>query len=128
MKAWNETRERYMLVKRRQNLGETGRGSFQKEERLDEFLGNKGAFYNVNESDNNDESYNENNGQEQLPEGFANSCYKIAKPVLLQKLINMFPSASTRSTIAECSYLLKMQAAVLEIDFDICEVIIGIAS
>ena len=121
MKAWNETRERYMLVKRRQNLGETGRGSFQKEERLD-------AFYNVNESDNNDESYNENNGQEELPEGFANSCYKIAKPVLLQKLINMFPSASTRSTIAECSYLLKMQATVLEIDFDICEVIIGIAS
>ena len=84
MKAWNETRERYILVKRRQNLGETGRGSFQKEERLDEFLGNKGAFYNVNESDNNDESYNENNGQEQLPEGFASSCYKIAKPVLLQ--------------------------------------------
>ena len=34
--------------------------------------------------------YNENNEKQQLPEGFANSCYKIASPILLQKLINDF--------------------------------------
>ena len=55
-----------------------------------EFLDNKGAFCNGNESDNNYESYNENNEQQQLPEGFANSCYKIVSPILLQKLINDF--------------------------------------
>ena len=33
---------------------------------------------------------NENNEQQQLPEGFANSCYKIVSPILLQKLINDF--------------------------------------
>ena len=53
-------------------------------ERLEEFLDSKGAFYNGNESDNDDESYNENNEQHQLPEGFANSCYKIVSPILLQ--------------------------------------------
>ena len=37
-----------------------------------------------NESDKDDESYNENNEQQQLPERFANSCYKIASPILLQ--------------------------------------------
>ena len=57
---------------------------------LEEFLDCKGAFYNGNESDNNDESYNENNEQQQLPKGFANSCYKIVSPILLQKLINDF--------------------------------------
>ena len=31
---------------------------------------------------------NENNEQQHLPEGFANSCYKIVSPILLQKLIN----------------------------------------
>ena len=31
---------------------------------------------------------NENNEQQQLPEGFANSSYKIVSPILLQKLIN----------------------------------------
>ena len=41
-----------------------------------------------NESDNDGKSYNENNEQQQLPEGFANSCYKIVSPILLQKLIN----------------------------------------
>ena len=39
---------------------------------------------------NDDENYNENNGQQQLPEGFANSCYRIVTPILLQKLINDF--------------------------------------
>ena len=31
-KAWNKTREKYMPVKRRQNLAETDRGSHYKEE------------------------------------------------------------------------------------------------
>ena len=35
-------------------------------------------------------SYNENNEQQQLSECFANSCYKIVSPILLQKLINDF--------------------------------------
>ena len=83
------TRQEYMPVKRRQNLAKTGKGSFYKEEWL-EFLDSKGAFYNGNESNNDDESYNENNEQQQLPEGFANSCYKRISPILLQKLINEF--------------------------------------
>ena len=58
-----------MPVKRRQNLAEKDRGSYYKEEWLEEFLDSKGAFCNGNESDNNDESYNENNEQQQLPEG-----------------------------------------------------------
>ena len=33
---------------------------------------------------------NENDKQQQLAEGFANSCYKIISPILLQKLINDF--------------------------------------
>ena len=32
----------------------------------------------------------ENNEQQQLSEGFANSCYKIVSPILLEKLINDF--------------------------------------
>ena len=79
-KACNKTREKHMLVKRRQNLPETGRGSYCKEEWLEEFLGSKGAFYNGNESDNDDESYIENNEYQQLPKGFANSFYKIVSP------------------------------------------------
>ena len=55
-KAWNKTREKYMPVKRRQNLAETDRGSYYKEEWLEEFLDSKGAFCNGNESDNNNES------------------------------------------------------------------------
>ena len=43
--------------------GTTDRGSCYKEEGLEESLDSKGAFYNVNESDNDDESYNENNEQ-----------------------------------------------------------------
>ena len=33
----------------------------------------------------------ENNEQQQLFEGFANSCWKIVSPILLQELINDFP-------------------------------------
>ena len=43
-KAWNKTREKYMPVKRRQNLAETDRGSYYKEEWLEKFLDSKGAF------------------------------------------------------------------------------------
>ena len=56
-KAWNKTRVKYMPVKRRQNLAETDKGSYYKEEWLEEFLDSKGAFYNGNESDNNNESF-----------------------------------------------------------------------
>ena len=69
-KAWNMVKEKYMPVKRRQNLAETGRGSYFQEERLKEFLDSKGAFYNGNKSES-DEGYNENNEQPQLREGFA---------------------------------------------------------
>ena len=60
-KAWNETRVKYMPVKRRQNLAEIDKGSYYKQEQLEEFLDSKGAFCNGNEIDDNDESYNENN-------------------------------------------------------------------
>ena len=55
----------------------------------------------------------ENNEQQQLSEGFFNSCYKIVSPVLPQKIINDFAISK------HCSgtlYLLKMQlvATVLE--------------
>ena len=56
-KAWNKTRVKYMPVKRRQNLAETGKGSYYKEEWLEELLDSKGAFYNGNDSDNNNESF-----------------------------------------------------------------------
>ena len=45
-----------MPPKRRQNLAETDKGSYYKEEYLEQFLDSKGAFYNSNESDNNNES------------------------------------------------------------------------
>ena len=48
-KAWNKTREKY-IIKRRQNLAETDRGSYYKEEWLEEFLDSKGAFCNGNEN------------------------------------------------------------------------------
>ena len=48
------------------------RGSYYKEEWLEDFLDSKGAIYNGNESDNDVESYNESNEQHQLPEGFVN--------------------------------------------------------
>ena len=45
-----------MPAKRRQKLAETDRGSYYQEEWLEEFLDSKDAFYNGNESYNNDES------------------------------------------------------------------------
>ena len=55
-KAWNNNR--------RQNLAETNRRSYyNQEEWVEEFLDDKGAFYNGSESndgDNDDENYNEN--------------------------------------------------------------------
>ena len=46
-KAWNKTREKYMLEERRQNLGETDRGScYNQEKWLEEFLDDKSEFYN----------------------------------------------------------------------------------
>ena len=62
-KAWNKTREKYMLEERRQNLGETDRVScYNQEEWLEEFLDDKSAFYNcskTDDSDNDDENCNE---------------------------------------------------------------------
>ena len=89
-KVWENKREKYMPVKRRQDLAETVRVSYYKEEWSEKFLDSKGAFYNDNESDNDDESYSENNEKQQLLKGFANSCYKIVSLILLQKLINDF--------------------------------------
>ena len=43
-----------MPVKRRQNSAKTDRGSYYKEEWLEEFLNSKGTFYNGNETDNKD--------------------------------------------------------------------------
>ena len=40
-----------MLAKTRQNLAETDKGSYYKEEWLEEFLDREGAFYNGTESD-----------------------------------------------------------------------------
>ena len=54
-KAWNKTREKYMPVKKRKNLPETDRGSYYKEECLEELLDSKDGFCNSNESDNNNE-------------------------------------------------------------------------
>ena len=53
-----------MPEERRQNLAQTDRRSFyNQEEWVEEFLDDKGAFYNGRESDdgdNDDENYNEN--------------------------------------------------------------------
>ena len=56
----------------RQNLAVTDRESYYKEERLEGFLDGNGAFYNGNESYDDDESCH-----------FANSCYKIVPPMLI---------------------------------------------
>ena len=80
---------RTLPVKRRQDLAETDRESCYKEERLEELLDSKGVFYNGNESDNHDERCNENNKQQQLPEGFVNSCYKIVSLILLQRFCRL---------------------------------------
>ena len=62
-KAWNKTREKNLPEGKRQNLAETDRGSYcNQEEWLEEFLGDKGVFYNGSESDdseNDDENYTE---------------------------------------------------------------------
>ena len=65
-KAWNKTREKYMLVKRRQNLAETDRGSYYKEEWL-EWVWVRMVCMD-----------------------FADSYYKIVSPIPLQKLTNDF--------------------------------------
>ena len=61
LETWNNTREKYMPVKRRQNLAETDKGSYYKVERLQQLLDSKGALYNGNDSDNDNENYNGNN-------------------------------------------------------------------
>ena len=62
--ASNKTRVKYMLEERRQNLAETDRGSYYKQEEwLEAFLDDKSAFSDGSESDdsdNDDENYNEN--------------------------------------------------------------------
>ena len=67
-----------MPEERRQNLVERDIWSYYNQEKwLEGFLDNKGAFYNVSESDdsdNDDENYHENNEQQQLYEGLVNSC------------------------------------------------------
>ena len=80
-KAWNKTREKYVPVKRRQSLVETGRGSYYKQERLQEFWDSKFTFYNGNESDKIMMRV-ENNEQQHLP----------VFPILLQ---NSFTNSST---------------------------------
>ena len=50
----------------------------------------------------------ENNEKQQLSEGFANICYKIASPILLQELINDFAVSKHWSTVVEHFYLLKI--------------------
>ena len=56
-----------MLVKRRQNLAETDRGSnYNKEDELKNFQTVKLHFTIVMNSDNDDENYNENNEQHQF--------------------------------------------------------------
>ena len=77
-------------------LKQTG-DQINKEDWLEEFLNRKGAYCNGNESD--DVSYNENNDQ-QLPEGFANSCYKIVSPFLLQKLRILLSASTIVETMA----------------------------
>ena len=46
--------------------------------------------YKIKSADSDNETYNENNDQQQLPEGFANSCYKKAGPLILLKVISNF--------------------------------------
>ena len=54
-KAWNKTREKYMPEERRQNLAETDRGSYYKQEKwLEAFLDRKSAFSNGSESDDSE--------------------------------------------------------------------------
>ena len=63
-KACNNTREKYIPEKGRQNLTAADRESFYNhEEWVEEFLDDKDAFYSGSEDDdgdNNDENYNKN--------------------------------------------------------------------
>ena len=57
-KGWNKTREIYMLDEKLQNLAETDRGSYyNQKEWLEEFLDDKGTFYNGSESDDSKNDY-----------------------------------------------------------------------
>ena len=51
-KAWNKTKlEKNMCLEKKDNLAEAGKRSYyNQEEWLEEFLGNKGAFYNGTEA------------------------------------------------------------------------------
>ena len=69
-----------MAVKRRQNLAATGRGSYYKEERLEEFLDSKGAFYNGNGSDNYD-----NNENMKIMKIMNSSSYRRVLPIVAIK-------------------------------------------
>ena len=54
-KTWNKTREKYIPEERKQNLAQTERGSYyNQEEWLEEFLDDKGAFYDASESDDSE--------------------------------------------------------------------------
>ena len=53
-KTWNKTREKYIPEERKQNLAQTERGSYyNQEEWLEEFLDDKGAFYDVSNDGKN---------------------------------------------------------------------------
>ena len=47
---------------------------------------------------------NQNNEQQQLPEGFANSCYKIVSQILLQKLAICKPYIGTLLPLEDASH------------------------
>ena len=60
-KAWNSTREKYR--KKEKIIAKTDRSYYNQEKWVEEFLDDKGAFYNGSESDdsdNDDETYNKN--------------------------------------------------------------------
>ena len=57
----------------------------------------------------------ENNEQQQLSEGFANSCYKIVSIVLLQELINDF--AVVWKTL-EIDFISKVNLILKQIAFE----------
>ena len=65
------------MKERRQNLAETDRRSYYNQEKwVEEFLDDKGAFYNGSESDdddNDDEYYNEN------MEAVVRRCLKVSQ-------------------------------------------------
>ena len=76
-KSWSKTKEKYMPVKRRQNLAETqtNRQGIILQRRMVRriFRQSRCILQWCRNASNNDE----NNEQQQLPEGFSISCYKI---------------------------------------------------